>query len=171
MKLSYFPGCTMKNHARNFEDSVHFALGHIGYELEEIDRWNCCGTVASLATDDVMRQLAPVRNLLRAKEAGAAKLMTACSMCYSTLKRGNERARANPDELARMNSFMYDEKTDYEGDVDVIHVLEVLREGKDGLKGLKAKVLKPLKGLKVASYYGCALVRPRQIAFDDTENP
>lgn len=170
MKLAYYPGCTMKNHARNFEDSLLYSMNHLGVEIEEIERWNCCGTVASLATDDLMRQLAPVRNLIRAKEADATRLMTACAMCYNTLKRANDRVRANPDELKRMNAFMYDEPTDYEGDVDVSHLLDLLRL-QDGLATLKAKTVKPLKGLKVASYYGCLLVRPRSVAFDEPETP
>ncbi len=170
MKLAYYPGCTMKNHARNFEDSILYSMTHLGVEIEEIERWNCCGTVASLATDDLMRQLAPVRNLIRAKEANATRLMTACAMCYNTLSRANERVRANPGELARMNAFMYDEPTDYAGDVDVFHLLDILRQ-RDGLAGIKAKTVKPLAGLKVASYYGCLLVRPRSVAFDDPETP
>ena len=170
MKLSYYPGCTLKNHARNFEDSTRFALDQLGAEVEELDRWNCCGTVYSLTADDLMRQVAPVRNLLRAKEAQHDKLMTGCSMCYNTLKRANERVRANPDDRARLNAFMNDEKVDYEGEVDVVHILEVVKET-IGLETLKKRVKKPLKGLKVASYYGCLLTRPKQVSFDNVENP
>ena len=169
-KLAYYPGCTMKNHARNFEESTLYSLGQLGTEVAELPRWNCCGTVCSLAADDVMHQVAPVRNLIRAKEAQADKLMTACSMCYNTLKRANLRAKSNPEQLDRMNAFMYDEPLDYQGDVDVVHALEVVRD-QIGFEAIKKKVVKPLKGLKVACYYGCLLVRPREIAFDDTENP
>ncbi len=171
MKLSYYPGCTMKSHAANFEESLLFSMRHLGAEVEELDRWNCCGTVLSLAQDDVMRQLAPVRNLVRAKEADASRVMTACAMCYNTLKRANERVRSEPAVRDRMNAFMYDEKVTYEGEVDVVHVLEVLREQKDGLKALATKVVKPLKGLKVACYYGCMLTRPKSVAFDNVEDP
>ena len=170
MKLSYYPGCTMKNHARNFEESTLFSLQELGVEVEELKRWNCCGTVYSLSADEVMHQVAPVRNIIRAKEAGADQLMTACSMCYNTLKRANARARANPEQLSRMNAFMYDEPIDYQGDVEVVHALEVVRD-QIGFDAVKKKVVKPLKGLKVACYYGCLLVRPREIAFDDSENP
>jgi heterodisulfide reductase subunit B len=170
VKISYYPGCTMKNHARNFEESTLFALGELGVEVEELKRWNCCGTVYSLAADDVMHRVAPVRNLIRAKEANTDQLMTACSMCYNTLKRANLHTRANPEQLDRMNAFMYDEAVDYHGEVEVVHALEVVRD-KIGLDAVKKKVVKPLKGLKVACYYGCLLVRPREIAFDDTENP
>jgi heterodisulfide reductase subunit B len=160
----------MKNHAGNFEESTLFAFGELGVEIEELPRWNCCGTVYSLAADDVMHQVAPVRNMIRAKEADADQLMTACSMCYNTLKRANQRTRTNPGLLDHMNAFMYDEPVDYQGDVEVVHALEVVRD-KIGLDAVRQKVVKPLQGLRVACYYGCLLVRPREIAFDDTENP
>ncbi|MGO9004589.1 MAG: CoB--CoM heterodisulfide reductase iron-sulfur subunit B family protein [Beijerinckiaceae bacterium] len=170
MKLSYFPGCTMKSHAANFEESLLFSMRHLGDEVEEIDRWNCCGVTLSLAQDNAMRQLAPIRNLIRVKEADSTRVMTACAMCYNTLKRANDLVRADPALRQRMNTFMYDEKVSYEGDVDVIHVLEALRQ-KEGFETIRAKVAKPLKGLRVASYYGCLLVRPRSVAFDNVENP
>ncbi len=171
MKLSYYPGCTMKNHAGNFEESLIYSMERLGVEVEELNRWNCCGTVLSLTEDDTMRQLAPVRNMLRVKEAGAKRVMTACSMCYNTLKRANDRVKADPVLLKRMNAFMTDEKAAYDGDVDVVHTLEILRELKANTKAVSAKIVKPLNGLRVASYYGCLLVRPRSVAFDNVENP
>ncbi|MEE8392818.1 MAG: CoB--CoM heterodisulfide reductase iron-sulfur subunit B family protein [Rhodospirillales bacterium] len=170
MKLSYYPGCTLKDKARNFEDSTFSSMRRLGVEIEELSRWNCCGTVYSLASDDLMRRLAPVLNLIRAKEANASTFMTSCAMCYNTIKRANNDVRSNPDMLNRMNEFMSTEKVNYEGDVDVLHLLEILRD-QIGFEALAEKVEKPLTGLKVASYYGCMLVRPKEVAFDDLENP
>jgi len=169
--LSYYPGCTMKSHAANFEESLLYSMQHLGVDVEEIDRWNCCGTVSSLVQDDAMRQLAPIRNLIRVKEANAARVMTACSMCFNVLKRANDRVRADRALLERMNNFMHDEATSYEGDVEVVHTLEILRELKASNGAISGKVVKPLKDLRVASYYGCLLVRPRSIAFDNVEDP
>lgn len=148
-----------------------YSMQHLGVEVQELERWNCCGTVSTLVQDDVMRQLAPVRNLIRVKEAGATRVMTACAMCYNTLKRANERVKADPKLRERMNTFMYDEEVSYEGDVEVAHVLEILRELKRDAGNVAAKVVKPLNGLRVACYYGCLLVRPRSIAFDNVEDP
>jgi len=36
---------------------------------------------------------------------------------------------------------------------------------------LRAAVKRPLEGVAAVSYYGCLLVRPREIAVDDPENP
>ncbi len=170
MKLSYYPGCTLKNHAQNFEDSTQFAMQRLGVEASELDRWNCCGTVYSLSADDLMRQAAPIRNLIRSKEADTSKFVTACSMCYNTHKRANNRVRASQEDLDRINDFMYDEPVDYAGDVDVLHVLEVVRD-QIGFDALRRKVVKPLERLRVACYYGCLLVRPKEAAIDDVENP
>jgi len=170
MKLSYFPGCTLKNHAKNFEDSALCSLKNLDVEVEEIRRWNCCGTVFSLSTDDLIHHVAPVRNLIRAKEAGADKLMTLCAMCYNTLKRSNQRVRSNPEDLDIINDLMYREDIDYKGDVDVVHLLEILKN-EIKFENIAKKAVKSLKGLKVASYYGCYLVRPQEVGFDDVENP
>ncbi len=161
----------MKSHAANFESSLLYSMKHLGVEVAEIDRWNCCGTVSSLVQDNAMRQVAPIRNLLRVQEANAPRVMTACSMCYNTLKRANDRAKADPALLSRMNGFMSDEPVTYEAKVEVVHTLQILQELKTNGGAISAKVVKPLKGLRVASYYGCLLTRPRSVAFDDVEEP
>ncbi len=170
MKISYYPGCTLKNHAKNFEDSTICSLNTIGVEVEELNRWNCCGTVFSLTTDDLIHHVAPIRNLIRVKEANYDKVMTVCAMCYNTLKRANERIKSDPDSLDILNNFMDREEIDYDGDVQVYHLLEFLKN-EITFENLAKKVVKPLKKLKIASYYGCLLVRPKEIGFDDVENP
>jgi hypothetical protein len=52
-KIPYYPGCTLKTTAKNFEKSAIAAARALGIELLEIPRWNCCGTVFSLADDDL----------------------------------------------------------------------------------------------------------------------
>ncbi len=170
MKVSYYPGCTLKSNAKNFEDSTLCALRELGVDVKELSRWNCCGTVYSLTTDDLMRHLASVRNLIRVKEEQADSVMTLCAMCYNTLKRVNEKVNADPESLDKIHKFMDEEKIAYHGDVKVRHLLELLREDVR-FETIGQKVKKPLRGLKVASYYGCLLVRPKEIGLDDMENP
>ena len=128
MKLSYYPGCTLKNHAKNFEDSALCSLERLGIEVEEIPRWNCCGTVFSLATDDLMHHIAPIRNLIRVKEANNDTLMTPCAMCYNTIKRADLRLKTDPESMEKVNNFMSKEETEYQGDIKIIHLLELLRD-------------------------------------------
>jgi len=170
MKISYYPGCTLKANAKNFEDSALCSLKQLGLEVEELRRWNCCGTVYSLATDDLIHHIAPIRNLIFSKEAKAEAMMTLCAMCYNTLKRANERIKKSRDDRDIINRFMDAEGLAYEGDVKVLHLLELLRD-EIKFENVAKKVVKPLKNLKVASYYGCLLVRPKEIGLDDVENP
>ena len=65
---------------------------------------------------------------------------------------------------------MYREKIKYNGDVEIQQLLELLKDDVT-FEQIKKKVVKPLKDLKVASYYGCYLVRPQSIGIDDAENP
>jgi len=170
MKLKYYPGCTLKNQARNFDVSTVSSMEKLDVEVEELERWNCCGTVHALDSDNVMNRVAPVTNLIRVKEEQASEFMTGCAMCYNTLKRANIDVKQRADALATINDFLSLENTKYEGDVDVLHLLEYLRD-RVGFDKLSEKVKKPLKGLRVACYYGCLLVRPKEVAFDDVENP
>jgi len=170
MKISYFPGCTLKANAKNFEDSALCSLKKLGLEVEELRRWNCCGTVYSLAADDIIHHVAPVRNLIFSKEAKADALVTLCAMCYNTLKRANDRFKKNAEDRDIINRFMDAEGLAYEGDVKVLHLLEVLRDVVK-FENLAQKVVRPLKDLNVASYYGCLLVRPKEIGLDNVENP
>ena len=170
MKISYYPGCTLKNNAKNFEDSTLCSLKRLEVETEELDRWNCCGTVFSLATDDLIHHVAPIRNLIRVKEANTNNVMTLCAMCFNTLKRANERLKSDPESLDKINEFMYREEVKHEGDVKVLHLLELLRD-EIKFENIAKKVVKPLKNLKIANYYGCLLIRPKEIGLDDVENP
>jgi len=169
MSLAYYPGCTLKTKARNLEEPAIASLEVLGLKLEEIPRWNCCGAVYSLAEDDLIHQVAPVRNLIRVKEQGKNELATLCAFCFNTLKRANLLMKANAEKRNTINSFM-DEEINYSGEVKVVHLLEVLRD-EIGWGTLAQKVKLPLRELKVAPYYGCTLLRPREVAIDSVENP
>ncbi len=159
----------MKTKARNLEEPAVASMEVLGFKLEEIPRWNCCGAVYSLAEDDLIHQVAPVRNLIRVKEQGKDKLATLCAFCFNTLKRANLLMKENTEKRNTLNSFM-DEEIDYSGEVKVVHLLEVLRD-EIGWEALAQKVKLPIRELKVAPYYGCTLLRPREVAIDSVENP
>lgn len=175
MKIPYFPGCTLKTTARHFETSALAVAGRMSIDLVELPRWNCCGTVASLTSDDLMHHLAPIRDLVRVEEMASNpeikeenRLVALCSMCFHVLKRSHLRVTENPEELEKINNFMYLEQ-DYTGGVDVVHFLELLRE--IGFEKVREKVRKPLSELRVAPYYGCLMLRPKETGIDDPEDP
>lgn len=169
MELCYYPGCTLKTTAKNFEKPAIASIEKLGHKMIELPRWNCCGTVHSLATDDLMHQLAPVRTLIRVLETGADKVVTLCAMCYNTLKQTNRIILEDTDKRERINNFL-DEERDYTGNVSILHLLEFLRD-EVGFDKIKDEVKRPLKGLKLSPYYGCLLLRPEGIGIDDIEAP
>jgi len=164
MTLGYYPGCTLKTKAANLERAAMAAFDALGIDYREIDRWNCCGAVFSLAADDLIHHVAPVRNLIRVQQAGCDTLVTICSQCYNTLARANLLVRSDEEKRDTLNRFMYEEP-DYDGGVEVFHYLQVLRD-QVGWDRLRAAVTVPLHGLKVAPFYGCTLVRPAEVAID-----
>jgi heterodisulfide reductase subunit B len=169
MNLAYYPGCTLKTKARNLEEPAIASMEVLGVKLEEISRWNCCGAVYSLSDDDLIHQVAPVRNLIRVKEQGKNEVVTLCSFCLNTLKRANLLMKGDAEKRNTLNTFM-DEEVDYGGEVKVAHLLEVLRD-EIGWEALAQRVKLPLRELKVAPYYGCTLLRPREVAIDNVDNP
>jgi len=164
MKISYYPGCTLKTKAKNLDQAAVASLEALGIEVKELERWNCCGAVHSLTADDLIHQVGPVRNLIRAKEQGADKLLTLCSMCYNTLARANLLMKNDEVKRKTINDFM-DDEIDYAGEVEVVHYLTFL-EQEIGWEKMRESVKVPLTDLKVASYYGCTLQRPSEVGIE-----
>ena len=169
MKYTYYPGCTLRTKAKDLDAYARASAKALGFELEEVENWQCCGGVYPLGTDEIASKLSSVRALNEAKEKGQ-DLVTLCSACHHVIKRVNNDMKTNSDIRTRANNYMQLEEA-YAGETNVLHFLEVLRD-KVGFDVLKEKVVKPLTGMKIAAYYGCLLLRPsKELAFDSPENP
>jgi heterodisulfide reductase subunit B len=168
-KYVYYPGCTLYTKARSLDLCARKAAEKVGFELAEMPSWNCCGAIYNATSDDLAAQVGSVRNLAKASQIGG-KLVTLCAACHNVLKRVQNRLDqpGNEVESERLKTFV-DEK--FEQPVRVLHYLEVLKQ-EIGFDAVKSKVVKPLAKLKIASYYGCLMVRPKEVlSFDDPENP
>ena len=172
MRIPYYPGCTLKTQAQNFELSTLAALKELGLDAVEMDRWNCCGTTHSLAVDNLMLHLAPVRNLIFLKNQGDKQVLTLCSMCYHTMAQVNLIMKDDEEKRQKINWHFEDiaEAGDYHGEVEVLHLFHLLRDV-IGFEKVKEAVKHPLQGFKAACYYGCLLLRPKEVAVDDPEQP
>ena len=169
MKYSYYPGCTLRTKAKDLDDYARKSALALGFELEEIENWQCCGGVYPLGSDEIATKLSSVRVLNEAKEKGQ-DLVTLCSACHHVIKRVNDDMKNVDDIRTRANNYMQLE-TPYMGETNVLHFLEVLRD-RIGFDNLKKMVTNPLTGKKIGAYYGCLLLRPGNIlAFDNPENP
>ena len=169
MKYSYYPGCTLRTKAKDLDAYARASAKALGFELEEIENWQCCGGVYPMAKNEIATKLSSIRALAKAKEKGQ-DLVTLCSACHHVIKRVNDDMRNVEDIRTRANNYMQLDEP-YAGETNVLHYLEVLRD-RVGFDELKKKVVNPLKGRKIGAYYGCLLLRPSTVlAFDDPENP
>ena len=169
MKVSYFPGCTLKNKAKDLDMYAYRSAEALGVTLEEIENWQCCGGVFTTAKNEVATKLSSVRAL---KEAFSKEqpLVTVCSACHNVIKQTNYVMQNDAEFANKVNLYM-NEETAYNGEAEVYHYLEMLRD-LVGFDKLKEKVVNPLKGKKIAAYYGCLLLRPNSVMkMDDPENP
>ena len=160
MRYSYYPGCTLKNKAQALDAYARASARALGFELEEIEEWQCCGGVYPLGSDEIATKLASVRALNAAKEKGQ-DLVTVCSACHHVLKRVNDDMRNVEEIRTKANNYM-DLPRPYAGETRVLHFLEVLRD-QIGFDKVKEKVVNPLTGKKIGAYYGCLLLRPGKI--------
>ena len=169
MKYSYYPGCTLRTKAKDLDRYARASAEALGFVLEELDNWQCCGGVYPLGTDEIASKLSCVRALNEAKEKEQS-LVTVCSACHHVMKRVNDDMANVADIQTRANNYMGLAEP-YKGETEVLHFLEVLRD-KVGFAELKKKVVNPLTGKKIGAYYGCLLLRPSGVmAFDDPEKP
>lgn len=169
MKYSYYPGCTLKTKAKDLDMYARASAKALGFELEEIENWQCCGGVYPLGTDEIASKLSSVRALNEAKEKGQ-ELVTVCSACHHVIKRVNDDMKQGGDICVRANNYLQLEEA-YQGETQVLHYLEVLRD-RVGFDKIKEAVVNPLTGKKIGAYYGCLLLRPGKIlGFDNPENP
>ncbi len=169
MKVSYFPGCTLKNKAKELDFYARKSAEVLGVTMEEIENWQCCGGVFSTAIDEVASKLSSVRALKYA-HAKEQPLVSVCSACHNVLKQTNHAMQTDCEFAGKVNRYIND-NNDYHGETQVLHYLEMLRD-LVGFDNLKEKVVNPLKGQNIAAYYGCLLLRPNKVMqFDDPENP
>lgn len=171
MKYLYYPGCTVKRDALEYEESSLALLEKMNIRIKELNKWYCCGALFSLATDDLMSYIGGVRTLIEAQKLiekdNFSGLLTLCPMCYNVLKRINLTLKNDVNKLETLNAYM-DEESKYKVSVRVVHLIDVLTKNVNVLKELVLN--KPTK-LKVAVYYGCMILRPKEIAIDNPENP
>ncbi len=169
MKASYFPGCTLKNKAKDLDVYARLSAEALGITLEEIENWQCCGGVFTTATDEVATKLSSVRALKAAADKNEP-LITVCSACHNVIKQTNAAMQTNAEFADKVNRYMA-EDGGYNGEAQVLHYLEMLRD-LVGFDKLAAQVKNSFAGKKIAAYYGCLLLRPSSVMqFDDAENP
>jgi len=167
MKYAYYPGCSADSTARDLYRSTLAVARALNIEMAEPQGWTCCGSTMAHQTDPDLSVALAAASLLKVKKMGL-EMVVSCASCYSRMKIANAEILHHPEIRKAVATALGE---DYDGSVRVRHFLEIVLEDV-GLERFRKALTASLGGLKVASYYGCLLVRPPEITgFDDPENP
>jgi heterodisulfide reductase subunit B2 len=169
MRIGYYPGCAITKGATSEEygTSVMEVAKVIGPELEEINDWNCCGASSAHATNHKLSTALSVRNISLAEKDGFKEILAPCPMCSQRLiisqkdVADDEKLRKEVEDAIEMSC---------NNNVKISNYLEIIKNY--SMDEIAEKKKKTPKDLKIASYYGCLLVRPPKVLkFDDPEDP
>ncbi len=169
MKYAYFPGCSAHSTGISYTKSYDYVARAAGIELAEIPDWNCCGASAAHAESELLGDALPARSLALAEEAfGDAPVLAPCAGCYQHLKTATAHAQESEELRVQLEGII---GRPWAASSYVANGLEPFLP-QEAQERISAHVTWPLNGLKVACYYGCALLRPAEVcAFDDDEQP
>jgi len=167
VRYAFFPGCTNWTTAVEFGLSTDAVCEALGVELVELEDWNCCGASSAHSLDHELALSLPARNVALAQGTGL-DLVAPCPACYQRSLAADLRLREDEGWRKKMEELL---GFVYAGEGRARHLLEVLSTP-EMLELIHGRVKRPLEGLRVASYYGCVLVRPPEITgWDDPEHP
>jgi heterodisulfide reductase subunit B2 len=165
MRIGYYPGCSLLGSSREFDESARAVLKALDVELVEVPDWNCCGASSAHILDHELSIALPARILALAERAGITEILAPCAACSNRLLSARQTLQQHPEMIADIEEAI---ELPYGGTVAVVNILEVL----DRLKERLADRITAPFARKVASYYGCLLVRPpRVVTFDRPEDP
>ena len=168
-KYAYYPGCSSECNAAAYELSTQAVAKAVGLQLAEIDDWNCCGATEYFSQDELTACSVIARNLALVDDE-LDQVVTPCAACYLNLAKVDDLMATDPKMSGLINQALAAGSLQYEGGrLRVRHILDVICDDM-GEEKIRSLVKKPLSGLKVASYYGCQVVRPYKKG-DCTEYP
>ena len=163
MKYAFFPGCSANTTGKSFTISTDYVARTIGFELVEIPDWNCCGTSAAALTSPELEVALPARSLaISERELPGLDVVASCAGCYRSLRTSLTFARESEENLAHVGELI---DMPYKAEANVVSLIEAF-SGEDVRTAIADKVVRKLRCLKVACYYGCAMVRPANVCGD-----
>jgi heterodisulfide reductase subunit B len=169
MKFALFRCCVTSVYLKQYESSTDAVLGKLGVELIDVPEFNCCGYPLK-NYDFKAYVLSSARNLCLAEKQNL-NIMTLCNCCYGSLKHADHLLREDLSIRKEINAILQKEGLNYDGSIEIRHLLDIFH--KDiGIEHIRQSLVKTFNGPKIATHYGCHILRPRQIVqFDDPEEP
>lgn len=168
-KYALYPGCVMPTEQYAYEVSIREVLPLLNIDLVDVEGFSCCGEPMK-SMNQLMALYLSARNLALA-ERQDLDLFVPCPMCHLSLSECQRVMESNTEMRDRMNGMLVSEDLQYNGSINIVHTVNLLHDH-IGIEEIKKRVKKPLSGLKVATHYGCHLIRPSEVGRPvDSENP
>lgn len=169
MNFAIFRCCPTSIFLKQYESSTDAILRKLGVDFIDIKEFNCCGYPLK-NIDFKAYVLSSARNLALARRRNVA-ILTFCNCCYNTIKHVLHLLREDAALLGDINKTLAGEGLQCTPDVTVLHLFEALYK-EIGIETIKAKLVHTFKDLKIATHYGCHLLRPADIMqFDNPIAP
>ena len=168
-KYTLYPGCVMPTEQYAYEMSIREVMPMLDIELVDVKDFSCCGTPIK-SVNQMMTLALSARNIAIAEKIGH-DIFAPCSICHNGLSECKYILDSDEEMKKRINKYLSEEDLSYKGTVNIVHTVDLLHDIITP-EAIKKKVKQPLKGLKVATHYGCHLIRPSEIGRPvDSENP
>ena len=168
-KYALYPGCVMPTEQYAYELSIRETFPLLGIELIDLKGFSCCGEPMK-SVNQLMTLYLSARNLAIGEKQDI-ELFVPCPMCHLALSECKRVLSSDSDMMKRINDMLATEDLCYGGTNDIVHTVDLLYDV-IGIDEIKQHVKKSLEGLKVATHYGCHLIRPSEIGRPvDSENP
>ena len=168
-KYALYPGCVMPTEQYAYEMSLREILPKLDIQLIDLKGFSCCSEPLK-SVNQVLTLALSARNIAIA-EKEKLDIFAPCPMCHLALTDCKRILDKEPKMNERVNNYLADEELKYTGTSDIISILDLLHDI-IGTEKIKEQVKKPLNDLKIATHYGCHLIRPSEIGRpDDSENP
>ncbi len=164
MKYALFLGCAIPIKYPGFEAVTRLVCQRLGIELVDLP-FSCCPPTTSLKLVHYDSWLAlAARNICLAEEKGL-DIITLCSGCVNTLKEANHVLRQNESKKRRINRILEDSNHNFQGSIQVTHILDVLYQDSVVERIIREKVRDI--PLRIGCHYGCHYFRPPKVMYPD----
>lgn len=163
----YYPGCSAHSTGVEFDSSLKAVCRALDVDLREIKDWNCCGATSASSLGENLAVGLPARNLALIEKANL-ETIAPCAACFHRLRSAQLEISRHPAKYRWLQNAL---ETPLQGTAVVRSMIDVLFN-EVGLDRVFSRVRRALRGLRVVTYYGCLLVRPKEICeSSDAEHP
>ncbi len=151
--LTYYPGCSLATTAKENNISLIYLFKHLGFNLVELEDWNCCGSSSAHSINAELAFDLASRNLFLAPPG--RPLLVACPSCLLRLRHAHHKLKEDPKARDHFESKW---GKPFDQHLEIVHVFEILDNL--NLMDFSKDHTRRLAGLRFVTYYGCMLARP-----------